>query len=279
MTMVVPVFDGTHYECWSVKMKTFLKAIDLWDVVEIGIFQQEEISSAYQKFEEGYSSSSSSSSTASASWKQWMEMKDTTALHMIQNALTFEIFPWIASATSSKEAWEILSAKSLGGPMYQARKLLDLKKEYDDMKMSDTETVHEFTGKLMELVFRMRSCGWEVEDKEVVKKILSSLPLRFNEALVEEAETLSICDLIDFLLVHEYNSAQESVEESVTGVEKSHGDERETSNSSENVTQSKRSIRKVKVSQVPLTERRRKEEWEVKVFLVISFFVLVYLLL
>lgn len=275
--MVVPVFDGTHYECWSVKMKTFLKAIDLWDVVETEIVQPEEISSAYQKFEEGYASSSSS--TASASWIQWMEMKDTTALHMIQNALTFEIFPWIASATSSKEAWEILSAKSLGGPMFQARKLLDLKKEYDDMKMSDTETVHEFTGKVMELVFRMRSCGWEIEDKEVVDKILSSLPLRFNEALVGEAETLSICDLIDFLLVHEYNSAQESVEESVTGVEKSHGDERETSNSSENVTQSKRSIRKVKVSQVPLTERRRKEEWEVKVFLVISFFVLVYLLL
>ncbi|CAF1698725.1 unnamed protein product [Brassica napus] len=50
--MVVPVFDGTHYECWSVKMKTFLKAIDLWNVVETGIFQQEEISSAYQKFEE-----------------------------------------------------------------------------------------------------------------------------------------------------------------------------------------------------------------------------------
>lgn len=99
-------------------MKTFLKAIDLWDVVETGIFQQEEISSAYQKFEEGYASSSS---TGPASWKQWMEMKDTTALHMIQNALTFEIFPWIASATSSKEAWELLLVKSLGGPLFQAR--------------------------------------------------------------------------------------------------------------------------------------------------------------
>ncbi|RID69124.1 hypothetical protein BRARA_C01240 [Brassica rapa] len=278
--MVVPVFDGTHYECWSVKMKTFLKAIDLWDVVETGIFQQEEISSAYQKFEEGYASSSSS--TDSASRKQWMEMKDTTALHMIQNALAFEIFPWIASATSSKEAWDLLLVKSLGGPLFQARKLLDLKKEYHNMKMSDTETVHQFTDKLMELVFRMKSCGWEVEDKEVVQKILSSLPLRFNEALVEEAETLSISDLIDFLLVHEYYTkpAQESVEESVTGVEKCLGDKRETSNSSENVSQSKRSIRKVKVSQVASTERpRREEERELKVFLVlISFLVLIYLL-
>ncbi|KAF3511644.1 hypothetical protein F2Q69_00001122 [Brassica cretica] len=74
----------------------------------------------------------------------------------------------------------------------------------------------------MKLVFHMKSCGWEVEDKEVVQKILSSLPLRFNEWLVEEAETLPVSDLIDFLLVHEYNKkwAQESVEESVTGVKK-----------------------------------------------------------
>ncbi|KAL0710136.1 hypothetical protein Bca4012_017114 [Brassica carinata] len=180
MKMVVPVFDGTHYECWRIKMKTFLKAIDLWDVVETGLFHREE----------GYESSNTAAAEYySASWKQWMEMKDTTALHIIQNALTSEIFPWIASATSSKEAWELLLVKSLGGPMLQARKLLDLKKEYHNMKMSDTETVHQFTGKLMEVVFRMKSCGWEAEDKEVVNKILSSLPLRFNEALVEEADT------------------------------------------------------------------------------------------
>ncbi|KAF2613788.1 hypothetical protein F2Q70_00007904 [Brassica cretica] len=102
----------------------------------------------------------------------------------------------------------------------------------------------------MKLVFHMKFCGWEVEDKEVVQKILSFLPLRFNESLVEEAETLPVSDLVDFLLVHEYNKkwAQESVEESVTGVKKCVGNKRQTSNSSENVTQSKRSIRKVKVS-------------------------------
>ncbi|KAF3544167.1 hypothetical protein DY000_02001228 [Brassica cretica] len=179
-----------------------------------------------------------------------MEMKDTTALHMIQNALAFENFPWIASATSSKEAWDLLLVKSLGGPLFQARKLLDLKKEYHNMKMSDTETVHQFTDKLMELS--------------------------------KKRKTLSISDLINFLLVHEYYTkpAQESVEESVTGVEKCLGDKRETSNSSENVSQSKRSIRKVKVSQVASTERpRREEERELKVFLVlISFLVLIYLL-
>ncbi|CAA7062488.1 unnamed protein product [Microthlaspi erraticum] len=219
-TVSVPVFDGNHYEPWSIRMKTLLKAIDLWDVVETGIQQEppEEISSG--EFEgESYASSS-------AEWKKWMEMKDTTALYMIQIGLTIETFQWIASARSSKEAWELLLVKSLGGPMFRARKLRDLKKEYENMTMSDADTVHEFTGKLMELVSRMKFCGWEVEDKEVLKKILSSLPPRFGEVFFEIEGTLSISNLIDYLLVLEYNmkAVQESVIKSVQ-VEESLEDE------------------------------------------------------
>ncbi|ESQ42734.1 hypothetical protein EUTSA_v10015996mg [Eutrema salsugineum] len=167
-----------------------------------------------------------------------MEIKDARALQIIQNGLTEEILPWIASATSSKEAWELLLVKSIGGPMFQAKKLIDLKKEYENMKMSDTETVHGFTGKLMELVFRMKFCGWEVEDKEVVKKIISSLPPRFDQVLVKVVERLSICELIDYLLVNEYKTkpVQESLEESVitesvVGVEESLQQEHESLNS------------------------------------------------
>ncbi|KAJ4875350.1 hypothetical protein Rs2_40368 [Raphanus sativus] len=173
-----------------------------------------------------------------------MEAKDVNALYLIQTALSHEILPWIAFATSSKEAWEILLVKSLGGPIFQARKLSDLKKEYMDIKMMDSETIHEFTGKLMELVFRMKSCGWKVEDKELVKKIISSLPSKFDKVLVDIAETLSISVLIDCLLVHEYNimrqvqeySLEESVAESVD-VEESFQEEAEILYSLNEITQ------------------------------------------
>lgn len=231
-TVFVPVFGGSHYESWSIRMKTLLKAMDLWDVVETGIQQEppEEISSTCREFEgESYASTSSSS----YEWKKWMEMKDMTALYMIQIGLTIETFQWIASARSSKEAWELLLVRSLGGPMFRARKLLDLKKEYDRMTMSDADTIHEFTGKLMELVSRMKYCGWEVEDKEVLKKILSSLPLRFGEVFFKIEGTLSISKLIDYLLVLEYSmkAVQESVIESVDAKERLQ-DEPETLNSS-----------------------------------------------
>ncbi|ESQ42733.1 hypothetical protein EUTSA_v10015660mg, partial [Eutrema salsugineum] len=252
MPMVfVPVFDGNHYECWSLKMKTFLKTIDLWDVVETGIQKESithETSSTYHDFD-------GAADYYSAWWKQLMETKDVNALYLIQTALSHEILPWIASATSSKEAWDILLVRSLGGPKFLERKLIDLEKEYEDMKMKDSETIREFTGKLMDLVFRMKSCGWKVEDKEVVKKILSSLPPRFDQVLVEVAERLSISVLIDCLLVHEYNymrrmgRTQESLEESFiesVDVEESIQEEAEILYSLNEITQ----------SQVESTERQ-----------------------
>lgn len=244
-TAFVPLFDGSHYECWSLKMKTFLKTMDLWDVVETGTQQEPLRESSWSSNEfNGEYYTSSATGYYSAYWKQYMEAKDVNALYLIQTALSHEILPWIAFATSSKEAWEILLVKSLGGPIFQARKLSDLKKEYMDIKMMDSETIHEFTGKLMELVFRMKSCGWKVEDKELVKKIISSLPSKFDKVLVDIAETLSISVLIDCLLVHEYNimrqvqeySLEESVAESVD-VEESFQEEAEILYSLNEITQ------------------------------------------
>lgn len=112
------------------------------------------------------------------------------------------------------------------------------------LTMMDSETIHEFTGKLMELVFRMKSCGWKVEDKELAKKIISSLPSKFDKVLVDIAETLSISILIDCLLVHEYNimrqvqeySLEESVADSVD-VEESLQEEAEILYSLNEITQ------------------------------------------
>ncbi|CAF1765209.1 uncharacterized protein LOC111210083 [Brassica napus] len=244
-TAFVPLFDGSHYECWSLKMKTFLKTIDLWDVVETGTQQEPLRESSWSSNEfDGECYASSAADYYSACWKQYMEAKDVNALYLIQTALSHEILPWIAFATSSKEAWEILLVKSVGGPIFQARKLSDLQKEYKDMTMMDSETIHEFTGKLMELVFRMKSCGWKVEDKELVKKIISSLPSKFDKVLVDIAETLSISILIDCLLVHEYNimrqvqeySLEESVADSVD-VEESLQEEAEILYSLNEITQ------------------------------------------
>ncbi|CAA7062487.1 unnamed protein product [Microthlaspi erraticum] len=168
--------------------------MNLWDVVEKGVHQEPPYETSPTSNDLDGESLDASSSAAEYNlvwWKHWTETNDTTALYIIQTALSHEILPWIASATSSKEAWEILQVRSLGGPIFQSRKLIDLEKEYEDMRMKDSETVIEFTGKLMELVFRMKSYGWKVEDKgqePLEKSVIKSLDV--EESVQEEAEIL-----------------------------------------------------------------------------------------
>ncbi|CAH2069702.1 unnamed protein product [Thlaspi arvense] len=132
------------------------------------------------------------------------------------------------------------------------------------MTMKDSETIHEFTGRLLDLVFRMRSCGWKAEDKEVVKKIISSLPARFDKVMVDVAETLSISVLVDCLLVHEYNhtiSVQECLEESVAEsvkVEESFQEEAEILYSLNEITQSQVASMKRQGEVLSLVQQNQK---------------------
>ena len=77
-------------------MKTMFKSHELWDLVESGYTEPE---------------------PAPAQPSQQLRetrMKDAKALFLIQSALDDEIFPRIAAAITSHEAWETLQKEFLG---------------------------------------------------------------------------------------------------------------------------------------------------------------------
>ncbi|GMP62414.1 hypothetical protein CsSME_00024529 [Camellia sinensis var. sinensis] len=78
----IPIFDGTNYKIWSVKMKTLLLSMDLWDTVQ-----------------NGYDDESNKEK----------QQKDAAALYHIQQGVSDQIFPRIKDATKAKQAWGILS--------------------------------------------------------------------------------------------------------------------------------------------------------------------------
>ncbi|KAI5343902.1 hypothetical protein L3X38_011778 [Prunus dulcis] len=78
---VVQVLNGRNYLDWSVLVKTYLLAQDLWDVVE------EDEEEADDKF------------------KDWRK-KNATALHTIQISCGWEAFSLIRNTSSAKRAWD-----------------------------------------------------------------------------------------------------------------------------------------------------------------------------
>ena len=90
--IIPPLFDGTNYAYWKVRMRAFLQSLDekVWQAVEIGWTKPKE---------------------ASADWDD-AKIKATNfngkALNALFSVVTNEEFKKISSTETAKEAWTIL---------------------------------------------------------------------------------------------------------------------------------------------------------------------------
>ena len=87
LTIPIPIFDGENYDFWRIKIKTVLKAHDLWEVVIKGFVILED------------------PSTLNAGQRKELKenkIKDARALNILQQALSDTFFPRIAEANNSK---------------------------------------------------------------------------------------------------------------------------------------------------------------------------------
>ena len=153
-------------------MKTLFMSQDVWDLVENG-FDEPPVEK-----------------------DQLKELKkmDAKALLFIQQGVGNNIFPRIMRASKAKEAWDILQQEFQGDKRTRSVKLQALRRELENMKMKENETLNEFSSKFMELVNQMKSYGEEISDKRIVEKLLISLPSKFDPivAVIEETKDLSL---------------------------------------------------------------------------------------
>ncbi|CAH9128894.1 unnamed protein product [Cuscuta epithymum] len=88
----IPRFNGSGYETWRTMMKAMLKTLDFWDLVERGYTREELMVEALQI----------------------VQQKDALALVIIHKTIHESVFPCIANAETSKEAWDALQKKYEG---------------------------------------------------------------------------------------------------------------------------------------------------------------------
>ena len=90
-SLSVPLIKGENYQSWAIKMKSYLKALSLWDVIENDIdptpLPQNPTVTQAKKYDEG------------------MTRKSRT-LSYLHGAVSAENFTTIMGCESPKEAWE-----------------------------------------------------------------------------------------------------------------------------------------------------------------------------
>ena len=77
--------------------------------------------------------------------------------------------------------------------------------------MKESETIQAFFSRVSAIVKQFRSCGDTIENKKIVKKILKSLPPKFDHivATIKESKDLSKMSL------HELNGSLEAHEKRI----------------------------------------------------------------
>ena len=195
---LIPIFNGENYKFWSIKMKVVLQATQhLCNVVENGIPKDGE--------------TVSTSTSTQVDWPQ----RDAEAFAKIHFAVTDTIFPRIMNATTAKQAWDILKAEFEGNEKTTAIRLQSLRREFENLKMKDGETVKDYSSRVIKLVNELKSNSESITDQRVVEKMLVTLSEKFDTVVtvIEESKDLtqlSISELIASLQIHEDRMSRRS---------------------------------------------------------------------
>ncbi|KAB2598801.1 hypothetical protein D8674_001721 [Pyrus ussuriensis x Pyrus communis] len=178
---LMPIVDGENYEYWSLQMKTLFISQDLWDLVEDVTPELRQALKENRK-------------------------RDAKALFLLLLEM-WNLFQRLLSATTSKNAWEILKIEFYDSQKVISIKLQSLWREFDNLLMKENESIQVFFTKVSGNFNQIRSYGDAIPDKKIVEKTLRSLPPKFDHvvAAIEESNdlaALSLHELIGSLEAH-----------------------------------------------------------------------------
>ncbi|VVA37123.1 PREDICTED: DUF4219 domain-containing [Prunus dulcis] len=124
----LPIFTRENYDFWNIKMKTYFTSQENSTVQQLRQLKKD-------------------------------QQKDANALFSFQQALHDTIFPRIMGATTTKKAWNTLKEEFQGNVKVHAVKLQTLRRDFENIKMKDSETTQDYYAKVKEIVNQLRACG------------------------------------------------------------------------------------------------------------------------
>ncbi|KAI5322633.1 hypothetical protein L3X38_031705 [Prunus dulcis] len=200
-----PYFDGNNYGAWKAKMKSFLWSLDerVWSTVVHGFPKPT------KKIEKG-----DEETTILKAREEWTTAEVTHStnnqkgLNALFTAVSSDQFEYISSCDTSKEAWDILQVTHEGTDTVKGAKLQMHTLQFETLMMDENETFSEFYAKLCVIVNACSSLGEKIPEDRVVKKILRSLPQRFQPKItaieeIRDLNTLKVQELIGSIQTYE----------------------------------------------------------------------------
>ncbi|KAK2402989.1 gag-protease polyprotein [Trifolium repens] len=182
-----PILDGSNYDYWKARMIAFIKSMDqgAWRAIVTG-WNHPMVTT-----EDGCTSLK-----GVADWsaeEETIASANSKALNAIFNGVDQNMFKLINTCTEAKQAWEILQTAHEGTSKVRMSKLQLLTTKFENLRMDEDETISEFNTRLRDIVNSSFALGEKISEEKIARKILRSLPKRFNIKVttIEESQDLS----------------------------------------------------------------------------------------
>ncbi|XP_043705482.1 uncharacterized protein LOC122655345 [Telopea speciosissima] len=174
------LFNGTNYAFWQIRMETFLKALgfDIWMLVKNGY------TPAIEPI------------TEPAVEKKKFE-NDSKANNALLSGLVDSKFVRVMGCEFAKDVWDKLKSVHEGDAKIKEAKLQHYRAQFEGLKMSEKEIVEAYLLRVNETVNSIRAHGEKLKETVVVKRVLRSLPAKYNPKVsaIEEAKDLDTLSL------------------------------------------------------------------------------------
>lgn len=163
MDSKTPLFKGKNYKLWTARMKAHLEANDLWEVIE-----------------EDYEDNLTMAQLKSHTLKKSRKSKEKATLF---DVVSEENFTRIMHQNIAFEVWNFLKAEYEGDDKVKGMQVLNLIRVFEMQRMKESETINEYTDKLLSIANQIRLLSSEFSYSRIVQKILVTLHERFDATI------------------------------------------------------------------------------------------------
>ncbi|XP_076946033.1 uncharacterized protein LOC143617319 [Bidens hawaiensis] len=143
------MLNSTNYTIWAVKIRSIFNVHGIWEAVEP---------------KEG---------------TQVDEKQNNTTIALLYQAIPENMVLQITNFTSSKEIWDTLKVRHVGVDRVKETCLETFKSDFESLKMGVDESLDVYSGKISEIASKASNLGQTMNDKKLVRKLLSSVPEKF----------------------------------------------------------------------------------------------------
>ncbi|XP_016690844.1 uncharacterized protein [Gossypium hirsutum] len=159
-----PPVNGEGYHIWVVKMKTYLQAFDLWEVVNADV----ELPPLR-----------ANPTVAHIRQHSDDRAKRYKAMSYIQNSVSDLIFTMVMACETPKQAWDKLKEEFQGNEKIRHQQLLNLRRDFENLKMNESKTIKQYSDRIMAVVNSIKLLGDQFNEARIVEKVISTLPERY----------------------------------------------------------------------------------------------------